>query len=219
VPKAKEAKKLIQIQYVQLDTLKEWNRNPRRNDPAVDKLSKLIELHGFINPVIATEDNVIRAGHTRCKAAKKAGLKEVPVIFIDMEEKQAQAYAIADNKSNEWSEWDFSILKDIMEDLDDGSFDMDLTGFDTSEIENLMTFVPDKDTLEKVNGSNDEWVGMPEFGVKEDDPKLIVRFRTEDDRESFVNNIGLDIQTKLKCAWNTWFPYKEKEDLKSLKYE
>ena len=138
-----EAKKLAQIKYIPINLLKEWDLNPRKNDSAVDKLSKLIESHGFINPVIATKDNIIRAGHTRVKAAKKAGLKEVPVILIDMDEKQAQAFAIADNKSSEWAEWDFTKLKDLIEELDDGQFDLELTGFDTKEIENLMTFVPE----------------------------------------------------------------------------
>ena len=155
-----EAKKLAQIKYIPINLLKEWDLNPRKNDSAVDKLSKLIESHGFINPVIATKDNIIRAGHTRVKAAKKAGLKEVPVILIDMDEKQAQAFAIADNKSSEWAEWDFTKLKDLIEELDDGQFDLELTGFDTQEIENLMTFVPEVEQLES-GGEEDDFNAEP----------------------------------------------------------
>lgn len=136
-------KKFIQVQYIPIDLLKEWDRNPRKNDSAVERLSKLIQSHGFINPVIATEDNIIRAGHTRVKAAKRAGLKEVPVILIDMDEKQAQAFAIADNKSSEWAEWDFTKLKDLMEDLDTGELDLELTGFDNQEIEKLLVDIKD----------------------------------------------------------------------------
>ncbi len=143
-----EAKKLAQIKYIPINLLKEWDLNPRKNDSAVDKLSKLIESHGFINPVIATKDNIIRAGHTRVKAAKKAGLKEVPVILIDMDEKQAQAFAIADNKSSEWAEWDFTKLKDLIEELDTGELDLELTGFDKQEIEKLMTFVSEDEKNE-----------------------------------------------------------------------
>lgn len=153
-------KKFIQVQYIPIDLLKEWDRNPRKNDSAVERLSKLIQSHGFINPVIATEDNIIRAGHTRVKAAKKAGLKEVPVILIDMDEKQAQAFAIADNKSSEWAEWDFTKLKDLIEELDDGQFDLELTGFDTQEIENLMTFVPE-DEPEVLESKEDDFNAEP----------------------------------------------------------
>lgn len=212
--KDKDQKKLIQIQYIPINLLKEWNRNPRRNDPAVDKLSKLIEAHGFINPVIATNDNVIRAGHTRVKAAKKAGLKEVPVIYIDMGSKQAEAYALSDNKSNEWSEWDFSLLKDLFTEFKlDDSFDTDLTGFDLEEIENLFI-------IDKVNGKDSEWVGMPEFDIKEKDLVIIIKFENEADRENFTKTHDIKIRRKASIfSWSTVWPYKENEDKISLIYE
>ena len=53
----------VKIEYVEIDKLKEWENNPRINDEASKKLSKLIKYYGFINPIIATPDGVIRAGH------------------------------------------------------------------------------------------------------------------------------------------------------------
>lgn len=65
-------------------------KQSRINDEASKKLSKLIKYYGFINPIIATPDGVIRAGHTRYKAAKLNKLKKVPVIFVDFKsEKKA----------------------------------------------------------------------------------------------------------------------------------
>ena len=72
----------LKIEYIPIDKLKPWNKNPRTNDVAADKLTKLIESHGFINPIIATKDNIIRAGHTRLKSAQKNGLKEVPLFML-----------------------------------------------------------------------------------------------------------------------------------------
>jgi DNA modification methylase len=130
----------IKIEYVDIDRLKMWENNPRINDEASKKLSKLIEYYGFINPIIATPDGVIRAGHTRYKAAKLNKLKKVPVIFIDFKsEKKARGFSISDNKSYEFSEWNIPILKDLLEELDIGEFDVSLTGFEENEIEDLMT--------------------------------------------------------------------------------
>jgi hypothetical protein len=134
-----------EIKYIPIKQLKAWGKNPRKNDKAAEKLVKLIEAHGFINPVICTRDNTIRAGHTRVKAANKAGLKEVPVIYVDMDEEQASAFAIADNKSSEYSEWDFELLKDVFEELDAFNYDLELTGFDMAEIEGLMTYAGKED--------------------------------------------------------------------------
>lgn len=192
-------KKLVQIQYIPINLLKEWNRNPRRNVPAIDKLSKLIEAHGFINPVIATNDNIIRAGHTRVKAAKKAGLKEVPVIFIDMDDKQAQAYAIADNKSNTWTEWDFSLLKDVLLDLDSGDFDMDLAGFDLEEIENLMTWTHDPEGNGQGSGNGDL---NPELAKKLVDKFIIPPFSILNTRQGYWQDrkrqwLSLGIKSEL----------------------
>src|SRR3990167_2544378 len=100
-------RKIMEIKEVDLNSLKPWTKNPRKNDEASDFLASLIDTHGFINPIIASPDGTIRAGHTRFKAAKKLGLKTVPVIYIPFKnEEVAQAYSLADNKSAEWAKWD-----------------------------------------------------------------------------------------------------------------
>jgi len=128
----------MKIEQVKISDLKEWDKNPRKNDTAADKLTKLIGKYGFVNPVIATPDRVIRAGHTRIKAAKKLGLKKVPVIFIDFgSETKAKGFSIADNKSMEWAEWDFSALEAVIEEIkaEDLDFDLEMIGFEADELE------------------------------------------------------------------------------------
>lgn len=111
----------LQIKYVPIESLKEFPMNPRKNDVAAEGLAKLMGEYGFVIPIVATPDGTIRAGHTRIKAARKQGMKEVPVIYVDFgDEKKAVAFSLADNKSHEWSEWDFPKLKDILVELDDG---------------------------------------------------------------------------------------------------
>jgi len=149
----------VKIKYIDIDRLREWENNPRINDEASKKLSKLIKHYGFINPIIATPDGVIRAGHTRYKAAKLNKLKKVPVIFIDFKsEEEAKGYSISDNKSYEFSKWDITLLKDELEELDTGEFDIELTGFSEGEIENLMTQYHVPVTLEDIGKKLESYI-------------------------------------------------------------
>ena len=90
------------IKEYPIEKLKVWEMNPRKNDEASEKLSGMIQEYGFINPIIIDQNGVIRAGHTRLKAAKKLDKKTVPVLIHNFEnEAQAIGFAIADNKSSE----------------------------------------------------------------------------------------------------------------------
>ena len=113
--------------------------NPRKNDAAVDKVAASIKEFGFKVPIIIDNENVIVAGHTRLLAAKKLGIESVPcVIADDLTPAQIKAYRIADNKTAEFAEWDDELLKIELEALEGLDFDIDLTGFDKSEIDKLL---------------------------------------------------------------------------------
>jgi len=135
----------MQIKTVSIKKLKSHPKNPRVHpDSALERLTKSIEEFGWTNPVLVSKDGYILAGHARVKAAEKAGLKEVPVIYLDLEGEKAEAYMIADNRLQELTDWDYPLLKDLLESLDTGIIDMEVTGFDLGEIEDLMTqFNPD----------------------------------------------------------------------------
>lgn len=70
----------MQIESIKIVDLVPYEHNPRINDKAVGKLANSIKEFGFINPIVVDKDNVIIAGHTRLKAAKKLKLEEVPCI-------------------------------------------------------------------------------------------------------------------------------------------
>ncbi len=106
-----------------------WERNPRHNDGAVDKVAASIKELGFGAPIVARKgSNEIIAGHTRWKAAQKLGLEVVPVRFLDISDEKAQTMALADNKLGEIADWDNELLQEIALDLGDDL--MDLAGFD-----------------------------------------------------------------------------------------
>ena len=129
----------MNIVMKKLTELKEYENNPRNNDDAVDAVAKSIEEFGFKVPIVITSDHVIIAGHTRLKASKQLGLKEVPCIVADdLTDEQIKAFRLADNKTAELASWDFSKLEDELELIE---MDMSLFGFEDLELE-----VPDNAT-------------------------------------------------------------------------
>lgn len=115
-----------QISYVKVKDLKLNDRNPRKNDAAVDVVAKSIEKYGFKNPCIIDKDNVVWCGNTRLKAARRLGIEEVPCIVVDdLTKEQIREYALLDNKTNEIAEWDYDLLAEELQELDLADFELD----------------------------------------------------------------------------------------------
>lgn len=107
-----------------------YEKNPRKNDEAVKYVKASIEQFGFKVPIVIDANNIIVAGHTRLKAAKELGMKEVPCIVADdLTEEQIKAFRLADNKTAEAAEWDFELLNTELLDLE-ANFDMADFGFE-----------------------------------------------------------------------------------------
>lgn len=116
--------------------------NPRKDlqpdDPEYAKIKRSIETFGYVDPIIVNErTGTIVGGHQRLKVLKDLGYDEVEVSVVDLSEENEKALNVALNKIS--GEWDFALLKDLLEELDASSIDVELTGFDIDEMENLMT--------------------------------------------------------------------------------
>lgn len=116
-----------------------YEKNPRKNEKAVDKVAASIREFGFKVPIIIDTDGVIVAGHTRLMAAEQIGLDKVPCIIADdLNEEQLKAYRLADNKTAEFAEWDFELLAEELEeitDIDMSEFGFDIDALDDEEVE------------------------------------------------------------------------------------
>ena len=130
----------IKVTMRKLAELVPYENNPRDNSKAVNAVAESIREFGFKNPIIVDKDDVIVAGHTRLKAAKRLGLGEVPVIRADdLTEEQVKAYRLADNKTAELAGWDFILLDSELKQL--GKIDMELFGFKMEKGEEYEAFV------------------------------------------------------------------------------
>lgn len=131
---------------MKLGEIHPYEKNPRNNEKAVDKVVKSIKEYGFRQPIVVDENMVIIVGHARYQASKKLELKEVPVhIATNLTRQQVKGLRIADNKAHEYSEWNEELLKQELKELAGLEFDMSLTCFDDIEIESLFA-EPEDDT-------------------------------------------------------------------------
>lgn len=136
------AKNLLQVSPCKL---KPWSNNPRKHSTKqLNNLERTIRELGFINPIIVDETNTVLAGHARLDVAKRLKMETVPIVSVSgLSIQQKRAYVIADNRMTDLSEWDPEKLHiEIETILADGEFDVELTGFDTSEID--LMFEPDE---------------------------------------------------------------------------
>ena len=127
----------MKIKSIAIDKLIPYHNNPRK-DQAVDKVASSINEYGFQQPIVVDKNMVVVVGHTRLMGAKKLGLKRVPTVIADLTETQAKAYRIADNRINEDSTWDMELLNLEIAGLSEVDFDLDLLGFDSSELDKLL---------------------------------------------------------------------------------
>ena len=116
-----------------------YARNPRKNDHAVDRMAASIREFGFKVPVLARSSGDVIDGHLRLKAAQKLAMSEIPVIVCDdWTDAQVKAFRLLVNRSVTWADWDPELLSLEMLDLRNLDYDIDLTGFDTQEIDELL---------------------------------------------------------------------------------
>lgn len=129
----------MKVETVSIDKIKPYENNPRNNDDAVDAVANSIKEFGWQQPIVVDNDRVIIAGHTRYKAAKKLGYKEVPIVVADnLTKEQVNAYRLADNKSGELAEWDDAELQEELDkimdiDMSDFGFELD-TALENDEV-------------------------------------------------------------------------------------
>lgn len=127
------------VELRSLDSIKPYPNNPRANDAAVQAVANSIKAFGFRSPIVVDEHDVILAGHTRYRAARKLGLTEVPVhVAAGLTPEKARAYRIADNQTANLSSWDDDKMVAELMGLQAAGVDLDLTGFTADDLARLL---------------------------------------------------------------------------------
>lgn len=167
----------MKTQLIDIEKIIPYARNPRNNVNAVDAVVASIKEFGFQQPIVLDKENTIIVGHTRHLASRKLGLKAVPVVYADnLTEAQVKAYRIADNRINQNASWDYDLLKLEFDDID---LDVNFTGFDNDEVENIMNGWQSDIDLPTSDGESLEGLAST----------LKIEFSNDDDKDQAINFI------------------------------
>lgn len=151
----------LKVEYVDIDTIKPYKNNAKLHPKEqIEQIKKSIENFGMNDP-IGIWNNEIVEGHGRILACKELGYKQIPVIKLDhLTDEERKSYIIAHNKLTMNSDFDIDILRTELENLKELDFDLELTGFDVDELDDIL-------------GNNEEEVEIVEDEVPEvpEEPK------------------------------------------------
>mgnify|MGYP003132803315 FL=1 len=203
----------MKIKNIDIEKLRPYKNNPRKHSESqIEQIANSINEFGFVNPIIADENNMILAGHGRFLAANKLLLTEVPVVQItDLDEKQKKALVIADNKIAMNSDWNEDLLWQQIQELSKDGFDLSLLAFNDMEI---MPMIDSNTVIDPLK----EWEDMPEFteDSKTAFRSLIVHFTCQEDIDQFSKLVEQTFTDKTKFMW---YPEQQNMDTESKRYD
>jgi len=115
----------LRVEYWPVEKLRAYERNPRRNDKAVEQIRASIREYGFAVPILAKFDGEVIDGHLRLKGAIAEKMREVPVVPCDgWTDAQVRAFRLMVNRSVSWADWDPDAL--VLEFAELKALDFDL---------------------------------------------------------------------------------------------
>jgi len=195
------AENTLDIEQVKITDLKADPKNARKhNAKNLEAIAASLKQFGQRKPIVLSADNTVVAGNGTVEAAKKLGLKDLAAVRVPQSwtPEMIRAFAIADNRTGELSEFDkFTLVEQLVE-LREADFELEALGFSDTEFKEITRF-----TAASVIGSTDafkEWVMMPEYEQPEKQSAYhtTVHFVTEQDADAFFQLIGI---SKGKSVW------------------
>lgn len=136
----------LTLKYVPIESLKENPENARDHGSEIEELVNSVDRFGFADVIKVDKTMTIIAGHGRLIAAKRNGLKEVPVIVLPFNKEEAKAFALIDNKTSDDSTWIMDRYDQQVQELKDLGWDMGSFGFTLPEFGDFGPAVPEDDT-------------------------------------------------------------------------
>lgn len=140
----------MEIKELPLKELKPAAYNPRKKlkkgDKEYEKIKKSLLKFGYVDPIIVNEDLTVIGGHQRLTVLKDLDYETAKCVIVDLPKEDEKALNIALNKIT--GQWDEALLADLLLDLQESDFNLDLTGFEPPEIDDIFSNVHDKELSE-----------------------------------------------------------------------
>lgn len=140
----------MEIKELPLKELKPAAYNPRKKlkkgDKEYEKIKQSLLKFGYVDPIIVNEDLTVIGGHQRLTVLKDLDYETAKCVIVDLPKEDEKALNIALNKIT--GQWDEALLADLLLDLLESDFNLDLTGFEPPEIDDILSNVHDKELSE-----------------------------------------------------------------------
>lgn len=203
---------------VLVSKLKPHPKNYRKHpEDQLEHLQKSLEQHGVYRNIAIAKDGTILAGHGVVQAAKKAGMKKIPVIRLDLDPTEPRALKLiaGDNEISNLAEIDDRLLTEMLKEIKECDLDGLIgTGFNEQQLANLLMVTRPQSEIEDFDAAA-EWIGMPDYESAERNIQLVVNLRNDEDKEELLNLMGVKMTEKTKSVW---WPPKERDDIKSVEF-
>jgi hypothetical protein len=207
----------LPVTNVPIAVVKPHPRNYRSHpEDQLEHLKRSIVEHGFYKNVVVANDLTILAGHGAVKAARELGFLSIPVVKLNIGPSDPRALKVlaGDNEIEHLAEQDDRLLSELLKIVkEDGG--LIGTGFDEQMLANLVYVTRPAAEIADHNEAA-HWVGMPDYELPLAPHKVIVSFRSLEDKMKFAALIGQKFTDKTV---STWWPYKEKNDVASVRFE
>jgi len=153
---------------VEIDSIQPDKRNARSHpERNINTIKRSLEQYGQRKPIVVrTSNRTVEAGNGMLEAAKVLGWGQIAAVFVDDDDLMAAGFGLMDNQSALLADWDMPTLKDLLQELDTGAFDMELTGFDDGELERLMTEIAPPEDFKAVDENIQIAHECPKCGYK-----------------------------------------------------
>lgn len=140
----------MEIKELPLKELKPAAYNPRKKlkkgDKEYEKIKQSLLKFGYVDPIIVNEDLTVIGGHQRLTVLKDLDYETAKCVIVKLSKEDEKALNIALNKIT--GQWDDALLADLLLDLQESDFNLDLTGFEPPEIDNILSNIHDKELSE-----------------------------------------------------------------------
>jgi len=103
----------------------------------IDSIKLSLKSFGQQKPIVIDNDNMVAAGNGTLIAAKELGWSKIDIVRSDLDKDTLKAFAIADNRTAELSDWDYGTLLDVMRELQNKEYDINIAGFSIDDIDEL----------------------------------------------------------------------------------
>jgi hypothetical protein len=210
-------------EVVEASALKAHPRNYKTHpDDQLEHIAESIRQHGYYKNIVVARDGTILAGHGVWEAAtKKLGHDRIPVRRLKLDPNSPAALKIvaADNELGLFAERDDRKLTEMLREIKDADTTGLLgTGYDDKMLAALLLNTRPASEIRSIDEAA-EWTGMPDYEPGGIPIKLVITFKNEKERKKFVDEQKMKIDKIAGLTWSTRWPWTEREDASSVRFE